>query len=177
MISNNQRRLIIDLSRIRDDLPNKNKALLHQFHEEEVLLKLALKQVVETINPEYANRYDEFFVGFEGSFGSHNITPQTLNSNFLNKLVCVEGVVSRCNLVRSKLVKSVFMSQTTGQTIAVRSPVNPKMKEDWELQYGLCEYKDVQQITIREAYQNTPPGRATYQVKTGITKLVTKQFK
>lgn len=155
MISNNERRLIIDLSRFTDHLPHKKKALLQQFREEEVLLKLALKQVVETINLEYANRYEEFFVGFEGSFGSHNVTPQTLNSDYIHKLVCVEGVVSRCDVVRSKLVKGVFFRPTTGQTIVVRSAVQPKMKEDWELQYGLCEYKDIQEITIREAYEDT----------------------
>lgn len=83
---------------------------MQQFREEEVLLKLALKQVVETINLEYVNRYEEFFVGFEGSFGSHNVTPQTLNSDYIHKLVCVEGVVSRCDVVRSKLVKGVFFS-------------------------------------------------------------------
>jgi len=31
MITNNERRLIIDLARFRDHLPNKNKALFQQF--------------------------------------------------------------------------------------------------------------------------------------------------
>ncbi|XP_022179301.1 DNA replication licensing factor MCM3-like [Myzus persicae] len=163
MITNNERRIIIDLARFRDHLPSKNKALFQQYREEEVLLKLALKQVVEKINPEYSNRYEEFFVGFEGSFGSHHVTPQTLNSNFINKLVCVEGVVARCHVVRSKLVKCVYFCPTTGKTMIVRSAVQPKMK-DWELQYGLCEYKDVQEITIREAYENTSPGRVAREV-------------
>lgn len=107
MITNNERRLIIDLSRISNHLPNKKQSLLQQFREEEVLLKLALKKFVESMDREYANRYKEFFVGFEGSFGSHHVTPRTLKSCYLNKLVNVEGIVSRCSVIRSKLVKSV----------------------------------------------------------------------
>ncbi|KAL4089036.1 hypothetical protein QTP88_024114 [Uroleucon formosanum] len=38
------------------------------------------------------------------------------------------------------------------------------MKEDCQLEYGLCEYKDVQEITIREAYENTSPGRVAREV-------------
>ncbi|CAI6357834.1 unnamed protein product [Macrosiphum euphorbiae] len=115
MILNNDRRVIIDLSKISYHLPNKKLLLLHQFREEEALLRLALKKVVESCDHEYANLHEEFFVGFDGCFGSHHVTPRTLKNFYLNKLVNVEGIVSRCDVVRSKLVKSVSIHPTTCQ--------------------------------------------------------------
>lgn len=59
----------------------------------------ALKQFVSTVDPEYTKGYVEFFIGFEGSFGNKHVTPRTLTSRFLSNLVCVEGIVTKCNYI------------------------------------------------------------------------------
>lgn len=43
-----------------------------------------------------ALKQEAFFVGFKGSFGDHHTTPRTLRSDKLGKLVCLEGIVTRC---------------------------------------------------------------------------------
>ena len=58
----------------------------------------ALKQFVSTVDPDYTKDNAEFFIGFEGSFGTKHTTPRTLTSRFLGNLVCVEGIVTRCKL-------------------------------------------------------------------------------
>lgn len=58
---------------------------------------MALKELVDTFNADYTKEiHDELQVGFEGSFGSHHVTPRGLSARLLGKLVCVEGIVSRC---------------------------------------------------------------------------------
>ena len=58
----------------------------------------ALKQFVSSINTEYAKGHAEFFIGFEGSFGSRHVTPRSLTSRFLGNLVCLEGIVTKCKI-------------------------------------------------------------------------------
>ena len=58
----------------------------------------ALKVFVSSIDSEYAKGHTEFFIGFEGSFGSKHTTPRTLTSSFLGNMVCVEGIAVKCKL-------------------------------------------------------------------------------
>ena len=39
---------------------------------------------------------DTFYVGYKGSFGENHATPRTLKSDKLGKMVCLEGIVTRC---------------------------------------------------------------------------------
>jgi hypothetical protein len=39
---------------------------------------------------------DEWCLGVEGSFGSHHVSPRGLTTHLLRKLVCVEGIVTKC---------------------------------------------------------------------------------
>lgn len=38
----------------------------------------------------------EYYLGFEGSFGGHKVTPRELVARHLGSLVCVEGIVTKC---------------------------------------------------------------------------------
>jgi DNA replicative helicase MCM subunit Mcm2 (Cdc46/Mcm family) len=60
-----------------------------------------------------AEKSAKIHVGFEGSFGAHSATPRTLTAAMLSKLVCVEGIVTRCSLVRPKVVRSVHYCPAT----------------------------------------------------------------
>ena len=59
------------------------------------------------------DRDTRVYVGFEGSFGSHLVSPRSLSSSFITRLVCVEGIVTKCSIVRPKLAKSVHYCPTT----------------------------------------------------------------
>lgn len=70
--------------------------LLENSFEEQMAFQNALRQFVTTVDTDYVKGNVEFFIGFEGSFGTKHVTPRTLTSRFLSNLVCVEGIVTRC---------------------------------------------------------------------------------
>lgn len=54
------------------------------------------------------------------SFGAKHCTPRSLSSKFLGNVVCVEGIVTKCSLVRPKVVRSVHYCPATKKTIERR---------------------------------------------------------
>ncbi|XP_025420722.1 zygotic DNA replication licensing factor mcm3-like isoform X4 [Sipha flava] len=174
MIDENSQRLLIDINDLRKKNPNRTQALLTNTFEEQFAFERALKEYVANIDSTFANKYDEFFVAFEGSFGSRHVTPRTLNSKFLGNLVCLEGIVTKCSLIRPKIVKSVHFCPVTKKTIERRytdmtstsafpsSTVYPTKDDDGnplETEYGLSVYKDHQTITIQEMPEKAPAGQ------------------
>ena len=59
----------------------------------------ALKEYIGSIDSEYVKQNEDFYVGFEGSFGSRHVTARTLAAHYLGNLVCLEGIVTKCSLV------------------------------------------------------------------------------
>lgn len=75
----------------------------------------ALKDIVLTLQDPLKERLDDkpFYVGLEGSFGEHSVRPGNLNSMHIGSLICIEGIVSRCSIVRPKVAKSVHYCDKT----------------------------------------------------------------
>ncbi|CCF58209.1 hypothetical protein KAFR_0E00550 [Kazachstania africana CBS 2517] len=115
-------------------------------------------------------------LSFKGSFGSHALSPRTLNSQFLNKLISIEGIVTRTSLVRPKLIRSVHFAEKTGRfhyrdytdsttTLTTQIPT-PAIypTEDTEgnkltTEYGYSTYIDHQRITVQEMPEMAPAGQ------------------
>ena len=70
--------------------------LLQEAQLEILSLQRAVREYVLTVDDAYGKQFDEFFVGFEGSFGSMHVTPRSLSARFIGNLVCVEGIVTKC---------------------------------------------------------------------------------
>ncbi|XP_003704921.1 minichromosome maintenance 3 [Megachile rotundata] len=174
MIEDNRRRLFVNINDLRRKNPIRAASLLDNAFEEHHAFELALKQFVASIDTEYAKENIDLFIGFEGSFGNRHVTPRTLTSRFLSNLVCLEGIVTRCSLVRPKVVKSVHYCSAT-KTIMERaytdftsfeafpqSAVYPTTDEDGNLletEFGLSTYKDHQTLTIQEMPEKAPTGQ------------------
>lgn len=74
----------------------------------------ALKQRVHTLGNRPAHESDpdtEYYCAFIGSFGEFSVNPRTLCSLQLNHMVSLEGIVTKCSLVRPKVVKSVHYNE------------------------------------------------------------------
>jgi DNA replication licensing factor MCM3 len=56
-----------------------------------------------------------YYCAFIGSFGEYSCNPRTLSSTHLNHMVSLEGIVTKCSLVRPKVVKSVHYAEATGK--------------------------------------------------------------
>lgn len=151
----------------------RSRLLANGFEEIPIIMK-AVREVVATVDSEHAKENDEFFVGFEGSFGAKHVTPRTLTSRFLGNLVCVEGIVTKCSTIRPKVVRSVHYCPATKKTMErkynditsfdVFPSVNmyPTKDDDGNLletEYGLSKYRDHQSLTIQEMPEKAPTGQ------------------
>lgn len=94
----------------------------------------------------------------------HRINPRSLSAKFISKLVEVDGIVTKCSLVRPKLMKSVHYAEATGAFLSREyrdvtsntglptGSVYPTKDEEGNLlttEFGLCTYKNHQTITIQ----------------------------
>ncbi|KAL5997514.1 DNA replication licensing factor MCM3 2 [Asimina triloba] len=134
----------------------------------------ALTEVTRNVDPKYLKEGEQVLVGFEGPFGFHRVTPRDLLSGFIGTMVCVEGIVTKCSLVRPKVVKSVHFCTTTGTFMSREyrditsnmglptGSVYPTRDDKGNLlvtEYGLCKYKDHQTLSMQEVPENSAPGQ------------------
>ena len=101
-----------------------------------------------------------YYCAFIGSFGENACNPRTLSSLHLNHMVSLEGIVTKCSLVRPKVVKSVhynekknifhfreYRDQTMTASGAASTSVYPQEDEDGNpvsfsgLQFNDCKLK------------------------------------
>ncbi|XP_061890895.1 DNA replication licensing factor MCM3-like [Entelurus aequoreus] len=174
MIDQNKSRVVVNIN----DLRRKNEAraakLMSNAFEELMAFQLALKDLVATVDATYAKQYEEFNVGLEGSFGSKHVSPRTLTSRLLGSMVCVEGIITKCSLVRPKVVRSVHYCPATNKTMERKytdltsldafpsSAIYPTKDEEnnpLETEFGLSVYKDHQTITVQEMPEKAPAGQ------------------
>ncbi|GAA6233906.1 DNA replication licensing factor MCM3 [Lates japonicus] len=174
MISENKARLIVNINDLRRRNEARAAKLMNNAFEELLAFQRALKDVVASVDATYAKQYEEFFVGLEGSFGSKHVTPRTLTSRLLSSMVCVEGIITKCSLVRPKVVRSVHYCPATKKTMERKytdmtsldafpsSAIYPTKDEEnnpLETEFGLSIYKDHQTITVQEMPEKAPAGQ------------------
>lgn len=174
MIDNNKYRIVVNINDLRKKNPTRAKKMLENGFEEQGAFQRAFKNYVSTVDMTYCKSHEEFFIGFEGSFGSQHVTPRTLISQNLGNMICLEGIVTKCSLVRPKIVRSVHYCPATKKTLERRytdltsnnpvmsSSVYPTKDEDnnpLETEFGLSVYKDHQTLTIQEMPEKAPAGQ------------------
>ncbi|KAI0508347.1 MCM2/3/5 family-domain-containing protein [Xylaria bambusicola] len=177
MLQKNQRRLVVNLDHVRDHNSELADGLLFDPFDYIVAFNYALKKVVETIpqaRPDQTHEDVLYYCAWAGSFGLNACNPRTLSSNHLNHMVSIEGIVTRCSLIRPKVARSVHFNEkknifhyrdyrdqttTTGVTT---SSVYPQEDEDGNpllTEYGFCTYRDHQTISIQEMPERAPAGQ------------------
>lgn len=113
-------------------------------------------------------------LGFAGALGAQSLTPRTLRTAFLSKMVAVEGIVTSASLIRPKMVKSVHYCVKKNQfyekeyrdaTMVTRLPMTNTMYpvRDSEgnplfAEFGLSGYEDFQTVMLQEMPERSPPG-------------------
>lgn len=174
MIQENRSRLIVNINDLRRRNAKRAITMLNEAQQEILAFQRAVKEFVMTVDNVYGKQFDDFFVGFEGSFGAKHVTPRSLSARFLGNLVCLEGIVTKCSLIRPKVIKSVHYCPTTKKTIERKysdltslepfpsSAVYPTKDEEGnplETEYGLSTYLDHQTISVQEMPEKAPAGQ------------------
>ncbi|XP_062191035.1 DNA replication licensing factor MCM3-like [Phragmites australis] len=174
MVQNKRCRLIIGM----DDLRNHNldlaRRVIRSPGEYMQPASDAVSEVARNLDPKFLKEGERVMVGFSGPFGFHTVTPRDLMSSFIGTMVCVEGIITKCSLVRPKVVKSVHFCPATGGfltreyrdiTSFVGLPtgsVYPTRDDNGNLlvtEYGMCDYKDHQILSMQEVPENSAPGQ------------------
>eukprot|EP00741_Cyanophora_paradoxa_P021452 tig00021352_g20709.t1 len=186
MVENKQGRLIVELNDLRNyckEQPEGSLAaqlaenLLRNPLENMAPFEDAMKDVVLDIDSTYLknNPHIELRIGVAGSFGNNLVSPRSLLASQLNQMVCIEGIVTKCSLVRPKLVRSVHYCPAT-KNFTTReyrdmthtgpgAPTNssyPTKDADGnrlETEFGLCTYRDNQMMSVQEMPERAPAGQ------------------
>ena len=150
-----------------------------------VALQLAATESVQNIDPTLSKymKTKELPIGFEGSFGRQSVSPRSLSSSLLNQLVEVEGIVTKCSMIRPKLIKSVHLNPKSNEyttreyrddySLDVGIPINGRVRlptgsavptkdsegNPLDYEYGLCQYKDYQTVILQEMPERSKVGQ------------------
>lgn len=178
MLNRGLRRLTVSIDEIRSHSREMADGLLNQPFDYSQAFDRALYNIVQTLRSRATQHVDEeqmYYCAYIGSFGEFACNPRTLSSNHLNHMVSLEGIVTKCSLVRPKVVKSVhwnenkatfhfreYRDQTMTANGAASTSVYPT--EDGEgnplvTEYGYCTYRDHQTISIQEMPERAPAGQ------------------
>nr|XP_018263376.1 minichromosome maintenance protein 3 [Kwoniella dejecticola CBS 10117]OBR85534.1 minichromosome maintenance protein 3 [Kwoniella dejecticola CBS 10117] len=180
MLDLEQVRLIVNLDDLRDYERSYADGLLLQPTSYLPALDAALTQLVQSLHDPVKHKIagNEYYVGLRGSFGQQHCNPRTLRSHQIGKMVSLEGIVTRCSLVRPKMLKSIHFCQPTGKfhsrsyhdatiiapssTLTGSTTVIPQ--DDGEghpllMEYGLSTFRDHQTISIQEMPERAPAGQ------------------
>ncbi|WVO22298.1 uncharacterized protein IAS62_003628 [Cryptococcus decagattii] len=180
MLDDEQVRLIVDLNHIRSYERSYADGLLLQPMEYVPALDAALTQLVQSLHNPTKHKIEnkQFYVGLIGSFGQQHCNPRTLRSHQIGKMVSLEGIVTRCSLVRPKMLRSVHWSPQTlkfhartyndstiiapSATLTGTTTVIPKDDGNGHpllMEYGLSTFRDYQTIGIQEMPERAPAGQ------------------
>ena len=178
MLQKYQRRLVVSIDDVRAHNAELAEGLLQQPFDFALAFDRALHQVVGSLPNTTAKQTSDdtmYYCAWSGNFGQYACNPRTLSSSHLNHMVSLEGIVTRCSLVRPKVVKSVhynekkkafhyreYKDQTMTANGASTSSVYPQEDDEGNpliTEYGYCTYRDYQSISIQEMPERAPAGQ------------------
>ncbi|KAG1783608.1 MCM2/3/5 family-domain-containing protein [Suillus placidus] len=178
MLRTDQTRLIINIDDLRDYNREYADGLLKQPIDFLPAFDDALVGVVTQVHDTEKHELEgkNYRVGFSGSFGDHHVSPRTLKSEHLGKMISLEGIITRCSLVRPKMLKSVHYcpetklfhardyrdATTSTSNLPPTSTVTPQQDDDGhplQMEYGRCVFRDHQRISIQEMPERAPAGQ------------------
>ena len=106
----------------------------------------------------------QLHVSFVGDFGASTVSPRNLTSTCISRLINLEGIVTKCSLVRPKVMKSVHYSEAANRFVTkeyrdVAShlglptgsayPTKDDEGNPLTTEFGLCVYKDHQVLVLQ----------------------------
>ncbi|KAN0071513.1 MCM2/3/5 family domain containing protein [Elaphomyces granulatus] len=178
MLNRGQRRLTVSIDEIRAHNRELANGLLNSPFDYCQAFDRALKEVVKTLpnRPPRETAEDAvYYCAYIGAFGENACNPRTLGSSHINRMVSLEGIATKCSLVRPKVTQSVHYNEkdnkflfrkyrdqtmtTTGATIMNVYPQEDDQKNPLITEYGYCKYMDHQTISVQEMPERAPAGQ------------------
>ncbi|THH29729.1 hypothetical protein EUX98_g4455 [Antrodiella citrinella] len=178
MLRLEQSRLVINIDDLRDYKREFADGLLKQPVDFLPAAEDALLNVVQRVHDREKHDIEgkAYHIGFSGSFGDHHVSPRTLRAAQLGKMISLEGIVTRCSLVRPKMLKSVHYcaetqlfhareyrdATTSTSNLPPTSSITPQTDDQGNsltTEFGFCVFRDHQRISIQEMPERAPAGQ------------------
>jgi DNA replication licensing factor MCM3 len=178
MLRTEQTRLIVNIDDLRDYNREFADGLLKQPVEYLPAFDDALSTIVQRVYDSDKHEIENkaYRIGFSGSFGDHHVSPRTLKAAHLGKMISLEGIITRCSLVRPKMLKSVHYcpetklfhqreyrdATTSTSNLPPTSSVTPQTDDEGrplQTEFGHCVFRDHQRISIQEMPERAPAGQ------------------
>ncbi|KAF9269946.1 ATP dependent DNA helicase [Marasmius fiardii PR-910] len=178
MLRKDENRLIINIDDLRDYDRELADGLLKQPADYFPSVEDALKTILDNVkdSAKHDTEHKTYHVGFSGSFGDHHVSPRTLHSEQLGKMISLEGIITRCSLVRPKMLKSVHYCPETrlfhqheyrdatsvNSNLLPTTSITPQTDDEGrklQMEYGHSHFRDHQRISIQEMPERSPPGQ------------------
>jgi len=170
LIAENSKSLVVDFP----DLLTYDSSLAELIVEKPLevipVLSEALREAIKIEDSEYAQKHKKFNVRFRKL--PEVVSIRRLRAHHIDKLIMVEGIVTRATPVKHQLIKAIFRCKACGTEIEVPqvaahfvTPTKcpneacPSRRGPFELIEEKCEYIDWQKIVIQEKPEDLPPGQ------------------
>jgi len=166
----------VDLADLERVLGDSRQKILDEPHRYMPVLEDELSRVKSDDDPAFGKdvKAPRPRIALKGTFGHHHVTPRGLTSELLTKLVCIDGIVTRCGPVTPKMVCGVYYCEGGDNVVVTEYPDKmgyktplqnvrgaPRQNQDghpFTLEVGLSVYRDTQRITIQEMPERAPTG-------------------
>eukprot|EP00127_Corallochytrium_limacisporum_P002654 Clim_evm90s134 gene=Clim_evmTU90s134 len=173
MIDRGECRMTITLDDLQKYKPERYEDLLRSPVKHLEALTASFTAWVEDADKTYTVNHPRLHLAMDGNFGGNALSLRTMRSEYLGQLIEVDGIVTRCSLVRPKLLESVHSAQSgllkyvkykdgtslSGVPTNTMYPTKDENGDPYETEYGLCKYQDSQTITIQEMPEHAPAGQ------------------
>ncbi|TFL06362.1 ATP dependent DNA helicase [Pterulicium gracile] len=178
MLRNDRTRLIVNIDDLRDYNREFADGLLKQPFEFLPPFEDALHKIVERVRDPDKHHTDSrgCTIGLSGSFGDHSVNPRTLKATHLGSMISLEGIITRCSLVRPKMLKSIHYCPDTRlfhyreyrdatsstSNLPPTTSITPQKDDDGNVlqtEFGHCTFRDNQRISIQEMPERAPAGQ------------------
>ncbi|PLN84467.1 MCM-domain-containing protein [Aspergillus taichungensis] len=169
--------ILVSIDEIRAHNREMADSLLTTPFEMSLAFDKALKKVIEMLDRPAREKADDvnYYCAYVGAFGEFSCNPRTLTSSHLNRMISLEGIVTKCSLVRPKVIQSVHYVEQKQRFLARKyrdqtmtasgvTNLNVYPQEDDEknpliTEYGYSSYMDHQTISIQEMPERAPAGQ------------------
>lgn len=168
-LQNEESRVIVSVDHLRMFQPSLAESMLN----EPGAILSAMKVAAESLMSNKLTVSTQF--GISGSFGDHEVSPRELVSIYVNKMVKVHGIVTKCSAVNPKVQKLVQycpntrklstgqtyrdVTALTGSMTGASYPLRDQSGNALEIEYGLGTYVDHQRICVQELPEQAPAGQ------------------
>lgn len=178
MLRTEQTRLIVNIDDLRDYNREFADGLLKQPVDYLPAFDDALLNIVKQVHNEEKHELEgkAYSIGLSGSFGDHHVSPRTLKAEHLGKMISLEGIITRCSLVRPKMLQSIHYcpdtklfhtrsyqdATTSTSNEAPTTSTTPQTDDEGhplQTEYGFCVFRDHQRISIQEMPERAPAGQ------------------